>query len=88
MSEHLLLKWGTLKAWTVESDAAKAALQKYFEGNVSGSAICQHDTPEQKAAICELIDALDIEFVYSDWSGEAMTKDEAKRYVLEYGRDA
>lgn len=86
MSESLTLKWGTLKAWNVQSEPAKAALQRYADaGPTSMSAMMQHDTPEQKDAICDLIDALDIEVVYNDWSGEEMTKDEAKKYVREYG---
>lgn len=85
MSEHLLLKWGTLKGWNLESDAAMAALQKYADaGEVSASAMAQHDTDAQKQALCDLIDAVDGE-IQNDWSGEMMTKDEAKSYVLNYG---
>ena len=81
--EHLLLKWGTLKGWRVESEQSVAALSKYLDGPVSMSAAVQHDTPEQMQALCELIDAINGE-IMNDWSGETMTKDEAKRYVLEY----
>lgn len=87
MSEYLLLKWGALKAWNLKSEASKAAAQKYAAGGMSASAMCQHDTEAQKAALCDLIDAIDGE-ISNDWSGEPMTKDEAKRYVLEYGRPA
>lgn len=85
MTEYLLLKWGTLKGWKVESDAAFAALNKYAEEPVNmGSAMLQKDTPTQKAALCELIDAIDGE-IQNDWSGEKLTKDEAKKYVMGYG---
>lgn len=87
MAEHLLLKWGTLKDWKVESDAGMAALQKYFDDDVSLSAMMQHDTDGQKQALCELIDAIDGP-IQNDWSGEMMTKEDAKKYVLEYGRRA
>ena len=60
-----------------------AALRKYHDGPVSMSCVSQHDTPEQKAAICELIDAVDGE-IQNDWTGDMMTKDEAKAYVMEY----
>lgn len=83
MSEHLLLKWGTLKGWNVETDKSRAALQRYFDGGVCMSAAMQDDTADQKQALCDLIDAIDGE-VQNDWSGEMLTKDAAKKYVMEY----
>lgn len=83
--DSLLLKWGALKGWDLKSEAAIAAAKKYDEAGVqSASAMLQHDTAEQKAALCELIDAID-GTIQNDWSGDMMTKDEAKKYVLEYG---
>lgn len=86
MSEHLSLKWGTLKSWHIKSEAGQAALKRYFDEGVSMSAAMQRDTDTQREAVCDLIDAVDCAEIYNDWSGEAMTKDEAKRYVREYGR--
>jgi hypothetical protein len=85
MAEHLLLKWGTLKGWDLESDASMGALRKYADGGISPSAMAQRDTEAQKQALCELIDAVDGEIV-NDWTGETMTKDEAKKYVMEWDR--
>lgn len=85
MAEHLLLKWGTLKGWKVESEEAGNALQRYLDHGVSMSAMTQRDDADQKQVLCDLIDAVDGE-ITNDWSGETMTKDEAKRYVMEYGR--
>lgn len=86
-TDELSLKWGTLKAWHFRSDAARAAAKAYAEaGPMSASAMAQHDTPEQKAALCNLIDVLNCDTVTNDWSGERMTKEEAKRYVMEYGQ--
>lgn len=86
MEQSLLLKWGTLKGWEVgENEAAMAALKKYHEQPVSWGCMQQRDTPEQKQAICELIDAID-GVIQNDWTGETMTKDEAKKYVMEYER--
>ena len=84
--DSLLLKWGTLKGWNIQSDAAKAAAKKYGEsGPQSPSGVMtQHDTAAQKQALCELIDAIDSDDIRNDWSGEAMTKEEAKEYVLGY----
>ena len=84
MAQHLLLKWGTLKGWDLDgNEAAIAALKRYHEQPVSFGAAQQRDTPEQKQAICDLIDAIDGE-IQNDWTGEMLTKDEAKKYVLEY----
>lgn len=84
MSEHLLLKWGTLKGWNLETEKSRAAAQRYADMGMTPGAMQQRDTPEQKQALCDLIDAIDGEIV-NDWSGERMSKDEAKKYVMEYG---
>lgn len=84
MAEYLLLKWGTLKGRNLgENEAALAAAQRYADGGMSMSAMAQRDTDEQRQALCDLIDAIDGP-ITNDWSGEQMTKDEAKKYVLEY----
>ena len=86
MSEELTLKWGTLKGWELgDNEAARAAAQRYADGGMSMSAMAQRDTPEQKQALCDLIDAINGP-IWNDWAGAEMTKDEAKKYVLEYGR--
>lgn len=82
--QHLLLKWGTLKGWDVSgNETARAALARYHDVPVSMSCMGQHDTPEQKQALCDLIDAIDGE-IQNDWTGDMMTKGEAKKYVLGY----
>ena len=84
MTEYLLLKWGSLKGWNLgDNEAAKAAAQRYADGGMSMSAMAQRDTPEQQQALCDLIDAIDGP-ITNDWSGESMTKEKAKKYVLEY----
>jgi len=86
-NNHLTLKWGTLKAWDFEgNEAAKALLRRYAEIGASFSAMMQRDTPEQKEIICKLIDMTPGE-IYLDWDGKWVSKDEAKRYVMEYGKD-
>ena len=87
MSESLTLKWGTLKAWSLdENSPAFEALKKYHEEPVTMGAAQQSDTESQKQAIIEIIEKLDADFVWNDWTGEKMTKDEAKKYVREYPR--
>lgn len=74
-----------MKGWDLKSDAARAAAKAYLEaGEQSLSAMSQRDTERQKVALCDLIDAIN-GTIRNDWSGEAMTKDEAKQYVMEYG---
>lgn len=83
--ESITLKWGTLKGWYLKSDAALDAVRRYFGDKVTVGAAQQHDTPEQKQAICDMIDAIDGE-IYDDWNGGTMTKEAAKKYVMEYGK--
>lgn len=86
MQEELTLKWGTIKGWKLDEDgpAWKAFLRWSEEGSCVSAAM-QHDTPTQKQAICDIIDALNADTVYLDWDGKYVSKDEAKRYVMEYG---
>ena len=88
MAESLSLKWGTLKAWNLKTEASKAALKKYAEagGLSSLSAMAQHDSDQAKDAMCELIDAVDCDGIWLDWDGKVVSKDEAKKYVREYGK--
>jgi hypothetical protein len=84
--EYLTLKWGGLKSWNFESDKARKLLRKWADLGVSVSAMCHHDTPEQKQIICDLIDIGDFETVYLDWDSKEVSKEEAKKYVMEYGQ--
>lgn len=86
MSDELTLKWGALKGWRIESDAAIAAADKLFATPRSMSVMMQRDTPEEKKLLCDLIDAVDCELIYLDWDGKYVTKDEAKKYVMDYER--
>jgi hypothetical protein len=84
VTERLILKWGTLKGWDNISERTKAALDRYVELGISpNGAMFQRDTPEQKQALCDAIDAVEGE-IYNSWSGENMTKEDAKLYIMEY----
>lgn len=86
MKDCLTLKWGTLKGWDLKSEVARNLAQKYFDaGDVSVSAMTRHDNDAQKAALCDLIDVIDGE-IWNDWDGKVMTRDEAKAYVMGYGK--
>lgn len=86
MSESLMLKWGTIKGWEVRTDRSKEILKKYVSLGASAGAAQQRDTPEQKQLICDLIDAVDCETIYLAWSGEDVSKEAAKAYVMGYDR--
>lgn len=81
--DRLDLKWGTLKGWHFHSEKGIALLREYHELGSSFSAMAQRDTPRQKEIILELIDECNGE-IQNDWSGEIYTKEQAKKYILEY----
>lgn len=81
----LTLKWGTVKGWTLETPEAKAALQKWADGGVSMSAMMPNDSPEQKQALLSAIDFMDE--IWLDWEGKKVSREEAKEYVQNYGRE-
>ena len=84
----LTLKWGTLKAWDFsDSEKGKKILEEYREIGSSLSAMAQKDTPRQKEIICELIDECTGE-IWLDWDGKKVSKEEAKEYVMTYGKDS
>jgi hypothetical protein len=84
--DHISLKWGTLKAWHLHSDKGRELLKKYFDLGASSGAMTQHDTQEQKELICQMIDECNAELICLDWDGVDVSKDDAKKYVRDYGR--
>lgn len=84
-TDHILLKWGTLKGWNLEnSPEAFEALKEYHQLGSSLSAMMQEDSQRQKELICIMIDKVNGE-VQNDWTGEVYeNKEDAKRYVMEY----
>ena len=60
-------------------------LQRYFgAGDTSESAMAQNDNINQKIILCELIDNLN-GTIRNDWSGETLSKEQAKKYIVEFG---
>jgi hypothetical protein len=77
--ESLLLKWGTVKGWDDISDQSMEILRRFFaDGIMTG-----HPNEGRRAILCELIDQFD-GTIRNNWSGEIMSKDEAKNYVNEH----
>lgn len=84
-NDYITLKWGTLKSWRLTNPALDPLIEEYNqEGGTNMSAMAQRDTLRQKEIICEMIDIIG-KPVYNDWSGEEMSVEEAKKYVMEYG---
>lgn len=85
--DSLSLKWGTLKSWDIHSENGMALLRRYVEIGSSLSAMAQRDTPEQKEILCQLIDCCAGE-IYMDWDGKYVSKEKAKEYVRNYGKQS
>lgn len=83
-NRHITLKWGTLKSWDLAGEKCAEILKKFFDSGVSCSAALQRNTPEQRELICQLIDESGLDEIYLDWDGKYVSKDEAKKYVMEY----
>lgn len=85
-NDYIILKWGTLKGWSLHnSPEAFELFKEYKKLGSSYSAMAQRDTPRQKEIICEMIDKVN-GTVQNDWSGETYDdKELAKKYVMEYG---
>lgn len=81
--DYVTLKWGTLKSWNITTDEGKKLLHRYFVIGSSLSAMAQRDTTEQKEIICKLIDLVPGE-IYLEWDDGYVSKDYAKKYVMEY----
>ena len=82
---YVELKWGTLKAWKLGAPELQALCEEYDEIGSSLSAMAQHDTDRQKEIICEIIDMIG-KPVYLHWDGKTVSPEEAKKYVMEYGK--
>lgn len=85
IEDYLTLKWGTLKTWKLTSKKGHELLKKYHSFGFSFSAMAQHDTPEQKELICQMVDECGASEIYLDWDDKYVSKDVAKKYVMEYG---
>lgn len=83
---YLTLKWGTLKSWHFTRPKGQELFKRYVELGCEYGAMQQRDTDEQKELICQMIDECDGETIYLDWDGKDVSKEEAKKYVREYGK--
>jgi len=85
-NDSLLLKWGTVKGWNFEKEDCEAwQLLKEYLKDTGFSCMTDHPTEERKQLLCKVIDKLNGE-IQNDWTGEMLSKEEAKKYILEYGK--
>lgn len=85
MPNNLCLKWGTVKGWDFEStDCEGFSMLKQYLKNSPLSCAMDHPDEDRKKLLCEIIEKIDGE-IQNDWSGEIMTKESAKEYVMNYG---
>lgn len=82
---RLLLKWGTVKGWSnFPEGECFELLKQYLEDSPISCAMNKPDEA-RKAILCELIDKLP-GVIWNDWDNREMTREEAKTYVMEYGK--
>ena len=86
--DHISLKWGTLKSWSLSSERGRELLEEYFSLGSCVSAMLQRDSERQKELICQMIDECDAPTIWLDWDGTEVSKDEAKKYVRDYGKES
>lgn len=85
-NEYIDLKWGTLKSSHWENPKIQELWEKHVSLGYSPSAVLQHDTPEQKEILCQMIDLIDTDKIYLHVRGAYVSKEEAKRYIREYNK--
>lgn len=82
----LKLKWGTLKGWSVPDGKPFELLQEFFAEDSTLSAMDDRPDERRRKILCDLIDSADWDRIQNDWSGEEYTKEEAKAYIMNYGK--
>lgn len=86
MKDVLSLKWGGLKSCQfVGKNAEKCkALAKRWENALS----LKHGRRSklEQRLVCEIIDLVNCRWIYLDWIGKHVGKSEAKKYVMNYGK--
>lgn len=83
MPNVLRLKWGTVKEWDLETDAAIEALCRWHDFGVPRNAAAGHpDNPAQQQALLDAIDLMDE--IHLDWDGVSVSREDAKAYLRNY----
>jgi hypothetical protein len=89
MTNELSLKWGTIKGCSYDPNTptGKKFLELVEEFDKEPSGMMHSNSERQREILYELIDLTeDPEGIYLDWDGKYVSKEEAKKYIREYGR--
>lgn len=81
LKDNMSLKWGQVASWSLNTPAARVAGTAYIERSRNVDWQAWDGSEEKRLLICGIIDAMDGD-ITSDWTGEPITKDEAKRYIM------
>lgn len=74
-----------LKSWSIQNLETWTIMEKYFDLGTSMRAMAQHDTEEQQALLCQVIDSIG-KPVYLERGGEYVSVEKAKDYIRNYGK--
>jgi len=85
--DYLLLKWGAIKEWDLHSKKGKQLLRKYLKTLKAGGLMMYDCTYENKKLICQIIDEANLDKITLDWTGKRVSKEKAKKYIMEYKND-
>lgn len=86
MSEaYISLKWGTINGWKNISEDIVTLLEEYWKDGRPFGSMSDRPNEERRLILCKIIDAFDGE-LQNDWTGKNMTKEEAKKYIMEYDK--
>lgn len=81
---YIILKWGTLKGWGYLNSEQANALQKWHDLGCSAIAMMPFTDAGHNQALCDAIDLFEDGQITNDWTGEKMTREQAKKYIMEY----
>ena len=82
----LLLKFGTLKGWDDLSQAQIEALEKWRDSENGLGTLQASRTDESNRLLCEALDLFEDGQITNDWDGCTYTIQQAKNYIMEYGK--
>jgi len=80
----ITLRFGTVKTWLLDGKEARDALQKWADHGINIGIVSHKDTPEQQQDLLNALEFMDK--IWLDWHEVEVTKEEARKYILDYGK--
>ena len=84
--DYLTLKFGWLKSWRLTDQRTPALAKELVNLAASYRRKFIYPTQKERMILCKIIDAAKIKKVFLDWDGIYVSKSEAKKYILNYGK--